>query len=331
MLKARMDLAYAELVSRIGGQDALMVMTKASENTPAPSVPNTPEEILVNIVKPMKQLSSGEGYSVLDEAPRSHHFFETKVVPINNQTFYKAIRREAKLLDESLPPGVWVRSYGDRIDLLSVMIRGPSNTPYEDGLFLFDMQLGADYPHSPPFVHYISFSSERLNPNLYVEGKVCVSLLGTWIGKGSEIWGPSSSLLQLIVSIQGLILVSEPYYNEAGYEKQVESQQGCENSRTYNELVILKLVQAMSVLLISPPEVFKTEILSHFVQNGKRFCERIERWTSKTDPHCPDFPLLPVSKGFLLSLQCSLASFKEISANVIEEFNKESSSCDVKV
>jgi hypothetical protein len=27
-------------------------------------------------------------------------------------------------------------------------------------------------------------------------------------------------LLQVIVSIQGLILVDEPYYNEAGYEKQ---------------------------------------------------------------------------------------------------------------
>lgn len=82
------------------------------------------------------------------------------------------------------------------------MIRGPSKTPYEDGLFLFDIQLSSDYPRSPPLVHYISYSSERLNPNLYVEGKVCVSLLGTWMGRGTEVWGPNSTLLQLIVSIQ---------------------------------------------------------------------------------------------------------------------------------
>ena len=41
----------------------------------------------------------------------------------------------------------------------------------------------------------------------------------------------------------GLILVSEPYYNEAGYEKQKGTQQGQENSRMYNEMAILKMVQ----------------------------------------------------------------------------------------
>lgn len=322
MLKMRMDLAYGEIASRLGFPDALTSMTKATEGTPAPTVPPTPEETIERPPKPARQHSSGEGFLILDEAPKSHHFYSTLIVPTNNTSFYKAVRRECKLLEESLPAGVWVRGYSDRLDLLSVMIRGPSKTPYEDGLFLFDLQLGADYPHSPPSCHFISFSSERLNPNLYVEGKVCVSLLGTWVGKGSEVWGLNSSLLQLIVSIQGLILVSEPYYNEAGYEKQVESQQGYENSRTYNELVILKLVQAMTVLSVSPPEVFKDEIMTHFSQQGQTFCERIEKWTSKTNPHCPDFPLLPVSKGFLLSLQCALTSFKEITGNVLEEYSK---------
>ena len=37
--------------------------------------------------------------------------------------------------------------------------------------------------------------------------------------------------------------MSEPYYNEAGYEKQKGSQQGLENSRMYNEMALLKMVQ----------------------------------------------------------------------------------------
>lgn len=41
----------------------------------------------------------------------------------------------------------------------------------------------------------------------------------------------------------GLILVSEPYFNEARYEKQRGTQHGQENSRMYNEMAILKLVQ----------------------------------------------------------------------------------------
>lgn len=68
-------------------------------------------------------------------------------------------------------------------DLYSVMIKGPKRTPYEDGLFFFDFQFPADYPKVPPLCHYISYCSDRLNPNLYEGGKVCVSLLGTWGGK----------------------------------------------------------------------------------------------------------------------------------------------------
>ena len=35
--------------------------------------------------------------------------------------------------------------------------------------------------------------------------------------QGTEVWDPkTSSLLQVLVSIQGLILVEKPYYNEAG-------------------------------------------------------------------------------------------------------------------
>jgi ubiquitin-conjugating enzyme E2 O len=50
-----------------------------------------------------------------------------------------------------------------------------------------------------------------VNPNLYEEGKVCLSILGTWSGDKSEIWSAArSSLMQAFVSIQGLVLVKEP-------------------------------------------------------------------------------------------------------------------------
>ena len=64
-----------------------------------------------------------------------------------------------------------------------MMIQGPSRTPYEDGLFFFEVQLPNDYPNSPPVFYYVSYCTDRLNPNLYEDGKVCVSLLGTWTGK----------------------------------------------------------------------------------------------------------------------------------------------------
>ena len=156
-------------------------------------------------------------------------------------------------------------------DLYSVMITGPEKTPYEDGLFFFDFQLSVDYPRAPPICHYHSYVTDRLNPNLYEDGKVCVSLLGTWSGKGTETWTPNSNLLQLLVSIQGLILVAEPYFNEAGYERQKGTQQGHENSRMYNEMVVLKLVQAMTTLAMNPPEAFKNEVMDHLKQHAQRY------------------------------------------------------------
>ena len=52
------------------------------------------------------------------------------------------------------------------------MIQGPEKSPYEDGLFFFDFQLSADYPRAPPLCHYVTYVSDKLNPNLYEDGKV---------------------------------------------------------------------------------------------------------------------------------------------------------------
>ena len=79
-----------------------------------------------------------------------------------------------------------------RLDLLRVLIVGPADTPYADVTFMFDIQLPAAYPDEPPKVHFHSTSSERLNPNLYEDGKVCLSLLGTWSGPG---WIPGTSTI----------------------------------------------------------------------------------------------------------------------------------------
>ncbi|KAG0729200.1 (E3-independent) E2 ubiquitin-conjugating enzyme UBE2O [Chionoecetes opilio] len=223
-------------------------------------------EVSASVMKmcPEAVVSPTEGFQVLEAAPDSHKFKLTMFQPTDPQHFYRTVRKEMKLLSTSLPPGIWVRGYEDRMDLYSVMIRGPERTPYEDGLFFFDFQLSADYPRAPPLCHYVTYCSDKLNPNLYEDGKVCVSLLGTWSGKGTEVWTSQSNLLQVIISIQGLILVSEPYFNEAGYERQKGTQQGRENSRMYNEMVVLKLIQAMAKVIQAPPDIFRNEIIHHF-------------------------------------------------------------------
>lgn len=96
----------------------------------------------------------------------------------------------------------------------------------------------------------------RINPNLYEEGKVCLSLLNTWTGRGNEVWDPkSSSILQVLVSLQGLVLNSKPYFNEAGYDKQVGTAEGEKNSLSYNENTFLLNCKTIMYLMRKPPKV----------------------------------------------------------------------------
>ncbi|XP_045691730.1 (E3-independent) E2 ubiquitin-conjugating enzyme isoform X2 [Phyllostomus hastatus] len=222
--------------------------------------------------------AKGEVFSVLESAPSNHSFKKIEFQPPEAKKFFSTVRKEMALLATSLPDGIMVKTFEDRMDLFSALIKGPTRTPYEDGLYLFDIQLPNIYPAVPPHFCYLSQCSGRLNPNLYDNGKVCVSLLGTWIGKGTERWTSKSSLLQVLISIQGLILVNEPYYNEAGFDSDRGLQEGYENSRCYNEMALIRVVQSMTQLVRRPPEVFQQEIRQHFRAGGWRLVRRIESW-----------------------------------------------------
>ncbi len=141
---------------------------------------------------------------------------------------------------------VFVRAHEANLDKLRVLIIGPEDTPCANGCFFFDVSIGDDYPHRPPKVQFLttimcaqgpkphSNAPVRFNPNLYPNGKVCLSLLGTWSGPG---WIPNeSTLLQVLVSLQSLVLGSPaPYFNEPGYQNLEGTKYGDEKSKQYNQ------------------------------------------------------------------------------------------------
>ncbi|KAB5550800.1 hypothetical protein GE09DRAFT_1123717 [Coniochaeta sp. 2T2.1] len=113
-------------------------------------------------------------------------------------------------LRTSLPEGIWVRHGSSRLDIMKVLMVGPKCTPYEHGLFEFDLFCPAQFPLIPPWMFFRTTGGGkiRFNPNLYNDGKVCLSLLGTWSG---ENWKAAySTLLQVLVSIHGTYLPSLP-------------------------------------------------------------------------------------------------------------------------
>ncbi|KAI9387642.1 hypothetical protein POPTR_010G206766v4 [Populus trichocarpa] len=56
----------------------------------------------------------------------------------------------------------------------SVSIIGPPDTLYDGGFFNAIMSFPKNYPNSPPTVR---FTSEMWHPNVYPDGKVCISIL----------------------------------------------------------------------------------------------------------------------------------------------------------
>jgi len=103
----------------------------------------------------------------------------------------------------------------DEDDILKgyALIIGPSDTPYFGGYYFFEFKFPADYPYTPPKVTYCTNGNNvRFNPNLYICGKVCVSLLNTWKG---EQWTSCQTISTVLLTLCTL-LCKNPLLNEPG-------------------------------------------------------------------------------------------------------------------
>ena len=103
----------------------------------------------------------------------------------------------------------------DDADMLKgyAMIVGPEDTPYFGGFYFFIFDYPNDYPFRPPTVTYCTNSENiRFNPNLYVSGKVCVSILNTWHG---DQWSSCQTISTILLTLCTLLCKS-PLLNEPG-------------------------------------------------------------------------------------------------------------------
>lgn len=183
-----------------------------SKNAPPPSDEKAKPGFSFN-----QSLSCPDSFAVLESDPPSDHRFHSIPASEASGVRIKRIRKEYEILGSSLPPGIFVRSWESRIDLFRVLIIGPQGTPYEYAPFVIDFHFPDSYPNTPPasFFHSWTNGLGMINPNLYEDGKICLSILGTWPGKDAdEGWSSiKSTVLQVLVSIMGLVLVKAPFYS----------------------------------------------------------------------------------------------------------------------
>ena len=201
------------------------------------------------------------------------------------------ITKELSSFNSSLPmnyeTSIYVTYDSNNFRNIKALIIGPQDTPYENGCYIFDIFIPNNYPDVPPKVNLQTTGNGtvRFNPNLYNCGKVCLSLLGTWSGKGGEEWNNSTStLLQVLVSIQSLIFVETPYFNEPGYEKDMNTANGIKKNFEYNDSRRHDNIKwAIMNNIQNPDREFKDVINNHFKLKKNDIIKTINIWHSETN------------------------------------------------
>jgi len=156
------------------------------------------------------------------------------------------------------------------------LIIGPSDTPYFGGNYFFEFNYPSDYPHSPPKVTYCTNGNNiRFNPNLYVCGKVCVSLLNTWRG---DQWTSCQSISTVLLTLCTL-LSKDPLLNEPGVGKNHH------DMNKYNEIIeysniniaVCDIVRKKSGIFLPFFENFYPFIKENFLKNYDKLLEFAEK------------------------------------------------------
>jgi ubiquitin-protein ligase len=235
-----------------------------------------------NFMKPLQ-------FKILDTFNLSNHLYFNNLADKIEIKSLSRIVSEISSFKQGLPLNydstIWMRISKSNMNVFTFMIAGPKDTPYENGLFEFHAFLPTNYPQKEPKVllKTTGNGSVRFNPNLYNCGKVCLSLLGTWSGNEGESWNPkTSTFLQVLVSIQSLILVEEPYFNEPGYERTMYTEKGKESSKAYNINIQLGTIMwAMINQIKNPPEEYKEIIIEHFKIKKDDILSKINEWFNK--------------------------------------------------
>lgn len=105
-------------------------------------------------------------------------------------------------------PGISAIPSEENARLFSVVILGPTESPYSGGKFKLELFLPEDYPMAAPKVRFLT---RIYHPNIDRLGRICLDIL-------KEKWSPALQIRTVLLSIQALLSApnpDDPLNNEA--------------------------------------------------------------------------------------------------------------------
>ena len=133
---------------------------------------------------------------------------------INNETIRRLANDVKYLLKNPLTnENIFYKHDEENILKGYALLIGNNDTPYAYGYYFFEFNFTENYPYEPPKVIFLTNDGKmRFNPNLYTNGKVCLSVLNTWKGEG---WTSCQSIYSILL-ILSTVLSKTPLLNEPG-------------------------------------------------------------------------------------------------------------------
>lgn len=161
----------------------------------------------------------------------------------------KRLIKDIKAITKTPPKGIFYVHDDTNMLAGKALIIGPPDSPYEGGYYFFKFAFPYNYPHAPPKVTYCTNDGKtRMHPNLYKNGKVCLSLLNTWTG---DAWTGCNTITSVLLVITS-IMTKEPLSHEPGLDERHR------DFFKYQEIVRYKNIQ-LAMLDVFKNEYYKNE------------------------------------------------------------------------
>ena len=112
------------------------------------------------------------------------------------------LNRELKQISKNSTENISVGLKDDNILEWEATLIGPTQTPYEGGIFKLRLLFTDDYPFKPP---KITFTTRIYHPNINRQGVICLDIL-------KNNWSPALTVSKILLSICSLL--SDPNPND---------------------------------------------------------------------------------------------------------------------
>ena len=106
----------------------------------------------------------------------------------------KRIQKELGDIKKDPPSNCSGGPINDDIYKWNATIIGPSDSPYQGGVFFLEINFPVDYPFKPPKVHFIT---KVYHPNISPDGAICLDIL-------KNAWSPALTTSAVLLSISSL-------------------------------------------------------------------------------------------------------------------------------